>query len=97
MLTLRIVCVETLHPHRHITHVGTGDNPNQASDRWTVAQVRSAIRNGNRFYTYSPSTGRTADVEPYDVWVGNQLIETIRSTPDAVPDNNLDNLRVCRR
>jgi hypothetical protein len=95
MATRRIVCVETLYPHRHITHVGTGDEASHANTRWTVAEVRSALRNGHRFYTYSPSTSTTADVEPYDVWVNGRIFETIRSTPDAVTDNNLDNLRVC--
>jgi hypothetical protein len=92
-VTYRIVCVETLYPHRHITHVGTGPDP--ANQRWDVMAVRAAIRNGDRFYTYSPSTGKTADVEPYDFWTGSRWIYTIRSTPDAVWDNNLDNLRVC--
>lgn len=95
MSTYRIVCVETLYPHRHITHVGTGSDPAHAISRWTVAEVRSALRNGDRFYTVSPSTGRTADVEPYDAYVGNTVVYTIRSTPDAIYDNNIDNLRVC--
>jgi hypothetical protein len=95
MATFRIVCVETLYPHRHITHVGTGSDPAAADSRWTVLEVRESIRAGNRFYTYSPSTGRTADVEPYDYWTGSYWINTIRSSPDAVADNNLDNLRVC--
>ena len=95
MSTHRIVCVETQHPHRHITHVGTGTDQASANERWTVQQVRDSIRAGNRFYTASPSTGRTADVEPYDYWTGTYFIYTIRSSPDAVSDNNLDNLRVC--
>lgn len=92
----RIVCVETLHPHRHITHVGTGSDPDQANHRWTVMEVRQELRRGVRFYTMDPLTGATADVEPYDAHVGGQIIRTIRSTPDATPRNNLDNLRVCR-
>jgi hypothetical protein len=91
----RIVCVETEYPHRHINAVGIGDDPNSADFRWTVEQVRTAIYNGQRFFTKSPSTGRTADVEPYDVNVGGRIIYTIRSAADCVPDNNLDNLRVC--
>jgi hypothetical protein len=94
---LRIVCTETEFPHRHITAVGTGIDGNKASTRWTVAQVRAAIRSGNtRFHTYDPISQMTADVEPYDVYVGGHLIQTIRSTPDANPRNNLDNLRGCR-
>lgn len=95
MAQYRIVCVETQHPHRHIHHVGTGTDPGSANVRWTVGEVRSALRGGHRFYTYSPSTGLTADVEPYDVWTSGGWIYTIRSSPDAVRDNNLDNLRTC--
>lgn len=94
-MTYRIVCVETKYPHRHINAVGTGSDPTQASDRWDVLEVRAALRSGDRFYTVSPSTGLTADVEPYDAHVGGQIVYTIRSTPDAVTDNNVDNLRVC--
>jgi hypothetical protein len=96
MAATRIVCVETLHPHRHITHVGTGTDPDQADNRWDVMDVRSALRNGQRFYTQDPASGRTADVEPYDAYVNGTVVYTIRSTPDAIPGNNLDSLRVCR-
>jgi hypothetical protein len=92
----RIVCVETLYPHRHITHVGTGSDPDRASERWDVMNVRTALRHGDRFYTQDPMTGRTADVEPYDAYTGAGVVYTIRSTADAIPGNNLDNLRGCR-
>lgn len=95
MAEYRIVCVETEHPHRHITHVGTGSDPNAANYRWTVTQVRNAIFNGDRFYTVSPSTGTTADVRRDDCRINGCIVKTIRSTADAVTDNNLDNLRVC--
>jgi hypothetical protein len=93
--TYRIVCVNTEHPHRHITQVGTGSDPDQAANRWTVSQVRAALANGDRFYTVSPSTGKTADVRADDCRINGCTIKTIRSTPDAVTDNNLDNLRIC--
>jgi hypothetical protein len=80
----RIVCVEKGRGGIHA--VGTGTDPAQAAQRWTVAQVRAAIHAGDRFYTESPTTGKKADVEPFD---------TIRSTADHVLDNNLDNLRAC--
>jgi hypothetical protein len=95
MASYRIVCVETAHPHRHITHVGTGSDPGRATNRWTVADVRSAIQRGHRFYTVSSSTGRTAEVEPYDYHYNGGVIRTIRSSADAIWDNNLDNLRAC--
>lgn len=94
-MATRIVCVETLHPHRHITHVGTGSSPDQASKRWTVAEVRAKLRAGYRFYTQDPITGQTADVEPYDAHVNGRVVYTIRSSADATPRNNLDNLRAC--
>lgn len=84
MATYRIVCVEKGRGGIHA--VGTGADAGQADKRWTVAEVRQAIRAGHRFYTESPSTGKKADVEPFD---------TIRSTADHVTDNNLDNLRGC--
>jgi hypothetical protein len=94
MATYRIVCVNTLHPHRHITHVGTGNDAG-ANEQWTVEQVRAALRNGHRFYTVSPSTGLTADVRADDCRINGCTVKTIRSTADAVTDNNLDNLRIC--
>lgn len=95
MATYRIVCATKLYPHRHITEVGTGPDPSQASNRWSVTKVRNAIRNGDRFYTQDPRTGATADVEPYDAYVGGTVVHTIRSTPDATVGNNLDYMREC--
>jgi hypothetical protein len=51
---------------------------------------------GHRFITYSQSTGKTAEVRPDDCKYAGCTIKTIRSTADAVTDNNLDNLSVCR-
>ncbi len=88
MSAYRVVCVETKEPHEGIIAVGTSDNgKTTANERWTVAQVRKAIKEGDRFYTVSPSTGDEADVELYG--------EGIRTNPDEVTDNNLDNLRAC--
>lgn len=85
MASYRIVCVEK---NSHITAVGTGSDPNKASKRWTVSQVRQALENGDRFYTEDTS-GHQVDVEAYgDKW--------IRTDPDNETDNNLDNLRACR-
>jgi hypothetical protein len=90
-----IVCVERLEAHEHITHVGTGSD-DRATARWSVEDVRNAIEDGDMFYTVSPSTEHVAEVEPYDALVKGRIIETIRSTPDAIEDNNLDNMRACR-
>jgi hypothetical protein len=95
MASYRIVCVETEHPHRHITHVGVGNDPSSASERLSVIDVRRAFADGHRFVSISPSTGRTADVRPDDCRINGCTVKTIRSTADAVHDNNLDNLRVC--
>ena len=97
MASYRIVCVSTLHPHRHITQVGVGTNSSQAEAMWSVEKVRSMIRDGHRFVTYSPSTGKHAEVRPddYRKYAGC-TIKTIRSAADAVTDNNLDNMRACR-
>lgn len=92
----RIVCTEQSNPsavgHGHITAVGVGTDPGQASLRETVTQVRTNLSNGVVYYTVSPSTGKIALVYSYDCACG---VKTIRSAADAVWDNNLDNLRLC--
>jgi hypothetical protein len=94
----RIVCTEqepagASHDAAHIVAVGTGDDPDKAETRWEVEKVRTKIKQGTKFYTKSPSTGKTADVERYDCGCG---YETIRTKPDERIDNNLDDLRECR-
>jgi hypothetical protein len=93
-MSYRIVCTDQKRPthHNHIVGVGVGDNPDKASQQFTVAEVRSMILNGTRFYTQGRTSGKVANVERFDCPCG---YKTIRSTPDAVADNNLDNLRVC--
>ncbi len=94
-MAYRIVCTEQDTPtyHHHIKGVGTGDFPGFPNLRWSVAEVRQWIASGVRFYTVSPSTRRVANVEPFECACGRQ---TIRSTPDAIHDNNLDSLPICR-
>lgn len=92
MSDYRIVCVERDdHEHGHITKAATGSTSNQGDKGWTVAQVRSEIRSGTRFYT-DDDAGHVADVEA----VTCCGVDTIRSHEDAVKANNLDNLRACR-
>jgi hypothetical protein len=55
--------------------------------------VRQAIREGDRFYTVSSTTGKAALVEVYDC--PSCKAPTIRSAPDWVTDNNLDNIPIC--
>jgi hypothetical protein len=90
MAEYQIVCVDRIDGH--ITHVGIQGLPGV----WTVAQVRGSIGRGNSFYTVSPSTREVAGVEPYDLPHLSQTIETIRSSKDAIADNNLDTMRACR-
>ena len=94
----RIVCTEQepiYQPttHAHIVAVGTGSESNKATQRWTLHEVISAMNAGTTFYTFSPSTNKVALVVKVSCFKCGQTI--IRSAPDAVTDNNLDNLRRC--
>jgi hypothetical protein len=88
MSEYQIVCTDRVEAHEHITHVGLAG----MTTRYTVDQVCQSISEGNHFYTVSPSTLRRAGVEPYELEARGRMIRTLRSTPDAVPDNDLDNL-----
>lgn len=93
----RITCVEwsyrTQRGHQHIIAVGINSaGGNVAEQLISVADARTQIAYGRAtFYTQSPSTGKLATVQPYDCCG----IQTLRSGPDAVRDNNLDDLGVC--
>ena len=97
MADYRIVCVNTEHPHRHITTAGTGDNSALADQMWTVGQIRAALVQGDTFHTVSPSTGKRGEVQADDCTEPNCTVKTIRSVGDTVTDNNLDNLRPCNQ
>jgi hypothetical protein len=98
MARYRIVCTDqepTHQPttHAHIVAVGTGDDPDRASQRWTLNEVLVAMDRGDVFYTRGKNSGAVASVEKY---VCSLCWRTyIRSAPDAVTDNNLDSLRRC--
>jgi len=99
MSTYRIVCttqepLDKPHDAAHIVSVGTGSDPDTASANWSLKQVLDAIQSGNSFFTKSPSTGKEASVNKYECKTCGRT--TIRSSADAVTDNNLDNLRKCR-
>jgi hypothetical protein len=91
MATYQITCADRLDEHEHITHVGV----NGQHGTWTVDYVRRLIARGSNFFTMSPSTHQRADVSPFDADHVGRTVETIRSAPDAIADNNLDNLRAC--
>jgi hypothetical protein len=95
MADYRIICVNTEHPHRHITHVGTGTSTASYTKRWTVGEVHAAMTRGDTFHTVSPSTGRRANVKADNCQVKGCSIQTLRSVSDAIADNNLDNLSSC--
>jgi hypothetical protein len=96
MASYRIVCTEQSDPpapgHGHILAVGVGDDPSKATERFEVAEVRRKLRAGDRFYTVGIASGDEADVQAFDCWCS---VKTIRSDPDQVTDNNLDDLRLC--
>lgn len=94
MADYQIVCTRksprTPAGHHHIVQVGLGSG-NTYSSTLTVLQVYQYINAGNRFYTVSPSTGKTALVYAYTCCG----IHTLRTGNDSVTDNNLDNLGNC--
>lgn len=101
MADLRIVCtnqVPVTRPtkHAHIVAVGVDtDNDNFADEKHALATVVTAIDSGkDRYYTYGLTSKEVALVETVDcpAHCGETII---RSTPDAVSDNNLDSLRRC--
>jgi len=91
MATSRIVCVTKVASgdHHHLTEVGTGTDPQKATLQLTVAQVRTAIDNGDTFY--SQGGGEKAYVEKYTCCGVN----TIRTKPDDTTADNLDTKRTC--
>ena len=99
MARYRVVCtiqepVDKSHEVAHIVSIGTGNDPDQASNTWKLTDVLNAINAGDSFFTKSPSTGKEASVNKYVCQTCQRT--TIRSSPDAITDNNLDNLRKCR-
>lgn len=93
MADSQIVCVEKVASgdHHHLTHVGLGTDPQKATGRKTVAQVREAISTGDKFHTVSASGGKKAYVEPYSCCGVN----TIRTKAGDTKVDNLDDLRKC--
>jgi hypothetical protein len=90
-----IRCVNTEHPHSHIISAEVqellGDKYGDPKT-FPVATIRSKLTDGDRFNTYSPSTDKVADVHKDTCDIDGCEVKTIRSDPDAIADNNLDNL-----
>jgi hypothetical protein len=98
MASYRIVCTEqepVTQPttHAHIVAVGTGTDPDTAKERWTLKEVLAAMDQEHTFYTQGKNSGKVARVEKYTCRLCGRA--HIRSSPDAVQDNNLDSLRRC--
>jgi hypothetical protein len=95
----RIVCT-TQEPsylpndRAHIVAVGTG-LPSGYDRYWQLSEVLAAMDQGDGFYTYGEQSQKVALVHKYICpWCSKTHV---RSAPDAVPDNNLDNLPRCTR
>lgn len=78
--------------HTHIVELGIKENATYPT-KISVEAARKMIEGGYLLYTVSPSTGKTALVEPFTCHCG---LQTLRSLPDHARDNNLDDLARCR-
>jgi hypothetical protein len=100
MAKYRIICTTqepaTLPNDRaHIVAVGTGTSASKYDRYWTLSEVLAAMEDDDKFYTFGETSRKTADVEKYKCPFCSRT--HIRSSPDAVKDNNLDNLPRCSR
>lgn len=99
MVAHRIVCTtqepadKPLHD-AHIVSVGIGSGVGQ-SRRLSMADVYSAMDRGETFYTVGPRSGRQAQVRKWACKASNCRRSTLKSDPDGVGDNNLDELPRC--
>lgn len=94
----RIVCtrqepVAQPNDKAHIVQVGIGQTAQQYQRILALAEVIQMMDAGHTFHTIGETSGRRANVikvacERCRRWI-------IRSGPDAIADNNLDNLRRC--
>jgi hypothetical protein len=84
MADYRIVCVEK--DHGHIVAVGTGTDPDKVERMWSATEVRKALKARHTFHTVG-SDDKKAYV---------QALVIIRTRPDHLKNDNLDNLTPCR-
>lgn len=101
MADLRIVCTDQrpyYRPtqHAHIVAVGVDTDGDGYADKKHVLQdiVRNILNRTHRYYTQGLTSGEIALVEVVSCpsHCGEKII---RSSPDAVRDNNLDSMRRC--
>ena len=93
MAKYRVTCTEksAFAHHHHIVRVGATDESGK-SRTWSVKEVRDAIDRGDIFETCGKSK-KTAGVDKFSCQPCK--FATIRSNPDEVTDNNLDDLPKC--
>ena len=100
MARYRIICTtqqpaQVPNDRAHIVAVGTGTSASKYDRYWLLNEVLAAMDRGDTFYTFGEVSQKTASVEKYKCpWCSQTHI---RSSPDAVKDNNLDNLPRCQR
>lgn len=100
MARYRIVCTiqqpsQLPNDRAHIVAVGTGSSASNYDKYWLLSEVLEAMENNDEFYTVGEQSGKTASVDKYTCPWCTQT--HIRSSPDAVKDNNLDSLPRCSR
>jgi len=99
MARYRIICTAQQPPQvpndrAHIVAVGTGLSAAGYDKYWMLTEVLTAMDRGDKFYTHGEASQQTVSVEKYKCpWCSQTHI---RSSPDAVKDNNLDNLPRCQ-
>jgi hypothetical protein len=100
MASYRIICTtqepaQLPNDRAHIVAVGTGTSASTYDRYWQLSEVLAAIDRGDTFHTFGETSRKTASVDKYKCPWCSQI--HIRSNPDAVTDNNLDNLPNCSR
>jgi hypothetical protein len=81
----RILCIE--EEQDEIVAVGTGDEDGVAHRRWTAAELRRSLAQGDRFFVISPNTGWEAELELRDGAI---------AAHDDIGQECLHGLRSCR-
>ncbi|HEX4188959.1 MAG TPA: hypothetical protein VHY83_13770 [Solirubrobacteraceae bacterium] len=81
----RVLCVEV--EHCQLVALGTGDEDAGAHRRWTVAEVRRAITEGQRFFLLSSTLGSRLYLECF--------ADELRPVGGILP-HELLGLRSCR-
>ena len=100
MARYRITCTTQQPPQlpndrAHIVAVGTGSSASGYDKYWTLSEVLAAMARGDTFFTFGEESKKEASVDKYVCPFCSKT--HIRSSPDAVKDNNLDNLPRCQR